>query len=148
MPFVEDPPPVSNGINFGHGDVSVQSVTYPDATIQTTANFFRPLNVKTVTGDYTITEADATNNWMIRIFTPINTESFVTIPAHQVGVFDVPEGSSFIISSAGLGKVTFQIGTANLNYPIEGRSIQRKYGRVIVTKTNENVWDFDGQLGV
>jgi hypothetical protein len=134
--------------NFRHGDTKVNFVKYSDGSIQTTANFNKPLLIKTVTGNYTITEADATDNWMIRIFAPINTEAFVTIPAYQLGIFDVPDGSSFIISSAGLGKVTFQTGFANINYPIEGRSIERKYGRVIVTKTSQNAWDFDGQLGV
>jgi hypothetical protein len=132
-----------------HGTTFVEQVVYPDLTVQTTAIIPDLLRVKNVTGNYTITQDDATGNWMVRVFTPVGTEAFVTIPVQTVGVFDVPIGSKLIVSASGLGKVTIQPApSVTLNNPTQGVSIERKYGRVVIIKTHENVWDIDGQLGV
>lgn len=143
-----DPPPISNDVHFRHEIVFANFVTYLDTTIQTTANFFTPLNVKSVIGDYTVTEADVTGNWLIRVFAATGTEAIITIPPYDFSTFNVPEGSNFMVSSSGLGTVTINDNGIYLQYPPAGRSIVRKFGRIFVVKTNLNAWDIDGQLGV
>lgn len=127
--------------NMNHGKAVVQTVTYSDNSVQTTANLLAPLKVKTVIGHYTLSEQDVTENWMIRIYAAYQNVAFVTLPT-----LNVPDGSTFIISAAGLGNVEFiPNGSVVINSP-KSLIIERKYGRGIFVKVGNDIWDVDGQL--
>lgn len=104
----------------------------------------QPISVKNVVGAYTIEMSDINNNTMVRVDVDLAQTADVTIP-HST-TMPCPIGSKFLLSTSDYGYITV-VGApgVTIGSPYT-TTIDRRHGRVLIIKTEENVWEVDGQL--
>lgn len=107
-------------------------------------NTIHPLSVKNVVGAYTIELSDINNNTMVRVDVDLAQTADVTIP-HST-TMPCPLGSKFLLSTSDYGYITV-VGAPGVTIcsPYT-TTIDRRHGRVLIIKTEENTWEVDGQL--
>lgn len=104
----------------------------------------QPLNINDQSGtSYTIQETDI-NNMLVRMAVPMNQMGNIIIPTDAN--LNAPIGSSLMVSSNGIGVVNITGESGVLVRSPQSKTIDRKYGRIVIIKTGPNEWEIDGQL--